>query len=77
MRGEDVRKVREATGMLQPEFAARLGIHPVTLSRFERDRDPINRTVELAIYELAARLSVREHLPPPKAEKLPKKPKSK
>jgi transcriptional regulator with XRE-family HTH domain len=67
--GEALRKVREASGLLQPDFAQRLGVHSVTLSRFERDRDPINRTVELAIYELARRLNVEDALPPVKSER--------
>lgn len=61
-----LRKVREAADMLQPEFAQELGIHPVTLSKFERDVDRINRTVELAVYELATELGVRDVLPPRK-----------
>lgn len=63
MDGVLLTKVREAAGMKQPEFAELLGIHSVSLSRFERDREHISRTVELAIYELATELGVRSVLP--------------
>lgn len=57
MKGEELKKIREDAGLKQPEFAERLGVHSVTLSRFERDRQPIPLTVELAICELKRRLT--------------------
>lgn len=67
MEGAELTRIREAAGMKQPEFAELLGIHSVSLSRFERERESISRTVELAIYELARRLKVDDALPPIKS----------
>lgn len=77
LKGEHLRMVREAADMLQPEFATELGVHPVTLSRFERERDPINKSIELAIYELATRFGVRDILPAVKPRKLASRKKTK
>lgn len=56
MTGTELKEIRERAGLLQPEFAERLGVHAVTLSRFERNRKPIPLTVELAVFELERRL---------------------
>lgn len=58
MRAIELQAIREAAGLTQVEFAERLGVHPVTLSKFERDREPITKTVDLAIHELGRRLGV-------------------
>lgn len=55
--------VREAAGLTQIEFAGKLGVHPISLSRFERDVEPITVVVELAVCELARRLGVEHVLP--------------
>ena len=57
VKGLELKAMREKTGMLQPEFAERLGVHAVTLSRWERDRKPIPLVAELAICELTRRLA--------------------
>lgn len=79
VKAAELQAVREAAGLTQVEFAERLGVHPVTLSRFERGRDPITTTVDLAIHELARRLSVdiETIIPPVKPRKLATKKKGK
>lgn len=57
MRGAEVKEIRARAGLLQVPFAEKLGVHPVTLSRFESDAQPIPLTVELALCELDRRLS--------------------
>lgn len=72
--GEHLRRVREEGDLLQPDFADALGVHPVTLSKYERDVDPITNVVELAVYELASRLGVRDVLPVVKLPSCPSRP---
>lgn len=38
MTGSEVRRLREALGVTQPELAEELGVHPITISRWERDK---------------------------------------
>lgn len=62
MTGEELKDIRERFGMTQPDFAARLGVHRVSLSRFENNAEPITITVELAACELANRLKAERKL---------------
>ncbi len=48
MTGSEVRRVRRQLGLTQGEFAERIGVHLVTVSRWERG--------EMGIRESAARL---------------------
>jgi transcriptional regulator with XRE-family HTH domain len=64
--GEELKEMREKTGLVQVDYAARLGIHPISLSRFERGAEPITLTVELAVHELARRLRAEQK---PKSKK--------
>jgi transcriptional regulator with XRE-family HTH domain len=70
--GMDLKSVREKSGLTQIQFAEQLGVHPVSLSRFERNAERITLTVELAVYELARRLGAESALPP-EVERKPKK----
>jgi len=36
--GDEFRQHRRRLGLTQVQLAARLGVHPITLSRWERDR---------------------------------------
>ncbi len=38
MIGSEVRRLREALGLTQAELAEELGVHPITISRWERDK---------------------------------------
>ncbi len=37
MTGKEIRELREELGLTQPELADRLGVHQVTISRWETD----------------------------------------
>lgn len=45
----DLRAAREALGLTQTEFAARLGVHWTTVSRWENGRLPISKRVAMAV----------------------------
>jgi DNA-binding transcriptional regulator YiaG len=51
MTGAQVKRVREALGMTQDAFAKRLGVHPVTVAKWETDaqgmRGPAARLIAL------------------------------
>lgn len=66
MNGGTLKNIRESFNLTQIQFAEKLGVHPITLSRFERNADPISRLVELAICELARRLETKTRKTPPK-----------
>jgi len=38
MTGSEVRQLRETLGLTQPELAEELGVHPITISRWEREK---------------------------------------
>lgn len=38
MIGSEVLRLRKRLGLKQTELAARVGVHPITVSRWERDR---------------------------------------
>lgn len=44
--------IRKRLGLTQSELAFRLDVHPITLSRFERDAEPITRLVKFALGRL-------------------------
>lgn len=58
MKGVQLKEIREASGLTQVQFAEKLGLHPISLSRFERDIEPITKIMELALCELERRLVV-------------------
>lgn len=45
----DLRAARKALGLTQTEFAARLGVHWTTVSRWENGRLPISKRVAMAV----------------------------
>ena len=44
---------RHSLGLSQPQLAAALDIHPMTVSKYERGALEVPRVVELAVMELA------------------------
>lgn len=52
MSGADLRALRERLGLSQGAIAAQLGVHWVTVSRWERDVSPISPVVALAVQAL-------------------------
>lgn len=61
--GSDIKAVRKQANLLQIPFAERLGVHFVTLSRYESGSWDIPLTVELALFELDRRLNAPAVLP--------------
>jgi len=51
MTGQDVRRIRETLGLSQRRFAERLGVHKVTVAKWETDaqgmRGPAERLIRL------------------------------
>lgn len=47
---DELKRLREQIGLSQPEFAAELGVHPMTVSRWERGErgipEPVARLAE-------------------------------
>lgn len=56
MKSSELKGIRDGAGLTQVQFAEALGVHAITLSRFERGVEPITRVVELAIRGLQAEL---------------------
>lgn len=54
--GDELKRRREALGLSQVEYARKLAVHPMSLSRFERGVEPVTVVLELATCELARRL---------------------
>jgi DNA-binding transcriptional regulator YiaG len=52
--GEEVRFVRKALGLSQGVFADRLGVHRVTVARWETGETPLDGPTSLAVRALAA-----------------------
>jgi transcriptional regulator with XRE-family HTH domain len=52
MTGSEMKVIRKRMGLTQAELAFRLGVHPNTLSRFERDAEAIPQLVKLALGRL-------------------------
>jgi DNA-binding transcriptional regulator YiaG len=46
------REIRQQLGLSQSELAAALGIHPVTVSHWERGARPITKMADLAMWAL-------------------------
>ncbi len=53
----DLKAWRTAQGLTQPALAALLGIHEMTVSRFERGERPMPPYFEITLEGLAARLA--------------------
>jgi len=53
MLGNEYRQQRERAGLTQRELAARLGVHPMTISKRERDAMTITREAEIALRQVA------------------------
>lgn len=55
MTADELRKIRKALGLTQPALAARLGVHPVTVARWEistrRIPEPTARLIRLLLAE--------------------------
>jgi len=49
MDGVAVRRVRARLGLTQVEFGRRVGVHAVTVSRWERDEVPVRDQVAILI----------------------------
>jgi DNA-binding transcriptional regulator YiaG len=52
--GSEVREIRRALGMSQPEFAELVGVHAISVSKWETGAMGIRRTTEKLIRLLAA-----------------------
>ena len=52
MDGTELKRRRERLGMSQEELAKILDVAPQSVSRYERDAQPIPRVVELALKEI-------------------------
>jgi DNA-binding transcriptional regulator YiaG len=52
--GAEVRQIRKALGMSQPEFAKLVGVHAISVSKWETGAMGIRRTTEKLIRLLAA-----------------------
>ena len=52
MRVEELRKKREKLDMTQRQLAKKLGVHWVTLARWEANRARIPQSVEIALREI-------------------------
>lgn len=63
MKGEQLKTRRESLGLSQVQFAAKLEMHPMTISRFERGADSIPLLFELALCELERRLAAKKKKP--------------
>ena len=61
MRGSEVRRIREGLGLTQAKFAKLVGVHPITVSKWEND--------SFGIRESAARLMKMLANQGPKARK--------
>jgi len=53
MLGNEYRQQRERAGLTQKELAARLGVHPMTISKRERDAMTITSEAEIALRQVA------------------------
>ncbi len=60
MRGKELRNIRDGLGLSQAEMAMKLGVHPNTVARWERDQVSMGATAEILIQELH---SQRERAP--------------
>lgn len=63
---DEIKAIREAAGLTQVRFAEELGVHSITLSRFERGVEPVTRVVGLALRELARQLKQKRKKKPSK-----------
>ena len=57
--GEEMKTIRDGLGMTQKEFAEKLGVTTQTVSRYERNAEPIPRYMELAMEHLEAQKKKR------------------
>lgn len=53
MQGNEYRKQRERAGLTQKQLAERLGVHPMTISKRERDAMTITREAQIALRQVA------------------------
>lgn len=54
MKGRDVRRVRRLLGLTQRAFAAKVGVTPNTVARWERDELTVGSTAAILIRLLGA-----------------------
>jgi DNA-binding transcriptional regulator YiaG len=52
--GSEMKRHRETLGLKQTELAERLGVHPMTVSRWERGVGAISKPVEQLVLMFAA-----------------------
>jgi len=64
MEGSELKRRREAMGYSQGEMARLMGVHSMTLSKWERDVLPVPLYIELALKTLE-----REKLAKPRSKK--------
>jgi DNA-binding transcriptional regulator YiaG len=58
------REIRQQLGLSQSELANTLGIHPVTVSHWERGARPITKMADLALWALVFYQERRARRPP-------------
>ena len=56
MKGADLKKKREELGLTQVELARHLGVQPMTISRWERGQEKIEKLVVRAMRDLEREL---------------------
>lgn len=49
MSGKEVRRVRRLLGLTQRDFAARVGVNPNTVARWERDELTVGSTAAILV----------------------------
>ena len=52
MTGEELARIRRDLGLTQSELAAKIEVHPITVSRWERSVIKISRAVEMAVKKI-------------------------
>jgi len=60
MTGSELRAIREAHNLSQPEFARLLHYHPNYIYRLERDKAPISQRFELLVIATFPKKNVRK-----------------
>jgi DNA-binding XRE family transcriptional regulator len=56
MTGEEFKQAREKMRLTQTDLASRLGVTETTIYRWETDKAPISKTVELALKQIRSEL---------------------
>lgn len=56
MTGEEFKQARERMRLTQTEIASRLGVTETTIYRWESDKAPISKAIELALKQIRTEL---------------------